>query len=297
MVRKNNYICMLSGLRMKSHKDNAEFLHLFSEVTDGLKFLTHEAVGALDYVDYVYRCQQLILSRRNELDIRDSLYELVRGFVFGPKWTDYKGDVHHFFMSSEEAVSFFEETGKHPLNIPEYKQEFEDFRNSIRFRSGRLDLFFRDELAKEFPSLDLAVSGSLRGADMYTETGAVRSAVRLILKSMQEYGEHPRVVVTYLEDEAGDDLLKSTIIITQEGSFPAHPLSRDMGRLNEGDGGTFGTIRRALDGLCEWAVCSRWPDRDGADRWRILRDETEAELSPTELAEGFSHIISIYHKP
>lgn len=282
---------------MKSHRDNAEFLHLFSEVTDGLKYLTHESIGAFDYLDYVYRCQRIILSRRAGLEITESLYDLVRGFVFGPEWTDYKGDIHHFNISSEEAVAFFEETGKHPLNNPAFGQEFEDFRNSIRFRSGRLDLFFREEMTREFPSLELTVAGNLRGADMYTETGAVRSAIRLILKSMQEYGDHPQVTVTFLEDELEDDFLKSTVFITQKGSFPSHPLSRDMGRLHEGDGGTFGTIRKTLDGLCEWAVCSKWPDRDGAVRWRILRDETEPELSPAAPVEGFSHLISIYHKP
>ena len=99
------------------------------------------------------------------------------------------------------------------------------------------------------------------------------------------------------EDEVEGDLLKSTLVITQEGSFPAHSLQRDMGRLDEGDGGTFGTIRKTLDGLCEWAVCSNWPDREGACLWRILRNETEPELSPADQAKGFSHIISIYHKP
>ena len=126
---------------MKSHRDNADFLHLFSEVTDGLKFLTHENIGTFDYVDYVYKCQKIILSKRAELEIKDSLYDLVRGFVFGPEWIDFKDEVHHFFISSEEAVSFFEKEGKHPLNNLAFKQEFEDFRNSIRFRSGRLDLY------------------------------------------------------------------------------------------------------------------------------------------------------------
>ena len=282
---------------MKSHRDNAEFLHLFSEVTDGLKFLTHESNGNFDYVDYVYRCQQTILSKRTELEITDSLYNLVRGFVFGPEWIDYKGIIHRFFISSEEAIAYFEEENRHPLNSVAFKHDFEDFRNSIRFRSGRLDLFFREELAKEFPSLDLNISGALRGADMYTETRVVRSAIRLILKSMEEYRSHPRVDVAFLEDEIEDDLLKSTLVITQNGSFPSHTLQRDMGRLNESDGGTFGTIRKMLDGLCEWAVYSKWPDQEGAIRWRILRDETEPELSPLDRAEGFSHIISIYHKP
>lgn len=287
---------MLSIMRMKSHLDNAVFLHLFSDDTSaGLKFLTHDT--SIDYIDYVYKCQKLILAKRSELDISDTLFSLVRGFVFGPQWTDFEGKPHSFHLSSEEPVAYFETTGKHPLNSPDFEPEFQAFRNSIRFRSGKLDKFFREDMVREFPSLQLKVSGSLKGADMYTDTRALREAFRLILKSMQEYGSHPDVIVSYLENEGPDELIKSTITITQVGSLPVHPLSRDMVRLREGDGGTFGTIRKLLDGLCEWSVCSRWPDREGADRWRILRNETEPELSPAKLAEGFSHIISIYHKP
>ena len=284
-------------MRMVLHRDNARFLNLFSLDTDGLKYLTHDFPGGVDFLEYVYRCQRIILDKRAELSISDNVYSLVRGFVFGPEWIDYKGESHRFFVSSEESVSYFEETGGHPLNCPAFEQEFECFRNSIRFRSGRLDRFFRKELADEFPSLDLMVSASLGDADMYTDTGAIRSAVRLILKSMEEYKDHPRVFISFLEDEVEDGLYKASISITQSGSFPSHPLARDMGRLSEEDGGTFGTIRKKLDGICEWSVCSRWPDRKGADRWRILRDETEAELSPAAIAEGFNHIISIYHKP
>lgn len=283
-------------MRMISHRDNAEFLHLFSDDTDGgLKFLTHDT--GIDYIKYVYRCQRLILSKREELDISDSVFALVRGFVFGPDWIDYKGQTHGFYLSSEEAVEYYEKTGKHPLNNPEFEKDFEDFRNSIRFRSGKLDKFFREEMSAEFPSLELKVAGNLKGADMYTNTGAIRSSIRLILKSMQEYGDYPCVSITFIEDDAPGELIKSSIAITQLGSLPSHSLSRDMSRLREGDGGTFGTIRKLLDGLCEWSVCSKWPDRDGADKWRILREETEPELSPAPLAEGFSHIISIYHKP
>ena len=282
---------------MKSHKDNAEFLHLFSlEETGGLKFLTHDAYTG-DLIEYIYKCQQLILSKRAELDIHPSIYELVRGFVFGPEWIDYKGDKHYFFISSEDSVSYYEGSGRHPLNNKDFEKHFEDFRNSIRFRSGRLDSFLREEMKMEFPELDITVAGNLKGADMYTDVGSIRRAIRLILKSMQEYGQHPKVVVSYLEDDTPDDYIKSTITLTQFGSFPAHALSRDMSRLHEGNGGTLGTIRQLLDGLGEWSICSKWLDRESSDRWRILRSETEAELSSVAPAEGFSHVISIYHKP
>ncbi len=283
---------------MKSYRDNAEFLHLISEDGVGLKFLTHDFSGKLDFLEYLYRCQRLVLSSRQRLQISNSIYNLIRGFVFGPEWIDYKGRVHKFFISSEEAVSYYEQTGKHPLWAEEFAKDIEDFRNSIRFRSGRLDLLFKNTLQQEFPALRLEISGSLGLADMYTDTGAVRNALKLILGSMTEYQDRfPRVVIAYTEDVVEDSFLKSTISLTQVGSFPNHELSHDMARLSEGDGGTFGTIRKLLTGLCNWAVISKWPDRDSAVRWRILHDETEEDLSEAKLADGFTHAITIYHKP
>lgn len=283
-------------MQMKSYKDNAEFLHLFSQDQNGLKYLTHDCAG-LDFIDYVYRCQRIILSYHSEMDINAGLYDLVRGFVFGPSWTDYNGKVHSFYVSSEECIESFEKTGRLPMNNTAFEAEIENFRNSIRFRSGRLDLFVREELSTAFPSLNLQISGRLKGADMYVYTGPVRDALFLILKGMLEYSEYPHVVLSYFEDELDAGFLKSTISLTQVGSFPSHTLSRDMKRLSDGDGGTFGTIRKLLRGLCDWTVLSKWTDSDTPVRWRILGDETLPEVAPASAAEGFSHIISIYHKP
>lgn len=287
---------ILGTMRMDSHKNNADFLHLFSEADNGLKYLTHDYIGEFDYVKDVYKCQRLILSKRAGMDINDGIFNLVRGFVFGPDWTDYKGEKHTFFLSSEEAVSYFETTGQHPLNAPSCVDDFEAFRNSIRFRSGILDKFFKEELKEEFPTLSIETTSALSEADFYTDTGALRSALRLILKSMLEYGEHPCVQVGYMDSEEEGDYQKSSIMLTQVGSFPSHPLSRDMARLKEGDGGTFGTIRKKLDGLCDWTVISRWPDCEKPTRWRILRNEIEPEVSPASVTIGFTHIISVYHR-
>ena len=284
---------------MNTYRDNADFLHLFSQDQDGLKYLTHDFTAGIDidFIEYVYLCQQRILSCRAAMELNSPLYELVRGFVFGPQWTDYEGKQHSFFISSEECASYYDATARHPLNNPSFESEFEAFRNSIRFRSGRLDLFLREELAMEFPQLELVIPNRLKGADMYVLTGPVRNALRLILKSMQEYSGTPKIVFSFSEGESEDGLLKSTLSITQVGSYPSHSLSRDMNRLGEGEGGTFGTIRRLLRGLCEWSVVSKWHGSDEPNRWRILRDETLPELSPASVAEGFSHEIHIYHRP
>ena len=231
------------------------------------------------------------------MELNEGLYDLVRGFLFGPNWIDYKGTNHSFYMSSEECASFYDNTGKHPLNNPSFAAEVEDFRNSIRFRSGRLDLFLREELSKEFPTIEMMISGRLKGADMYIQTGPVRDALRLILKGMQEYADYPKVNISFFEEDCQNGFLKSSLSLTQLGSYPSHSLARDMARLSEGEGGTFGTIKKHLKGLCDWDVVTKWLDSGEPQRWRVLGDRTLPEVSPASIAEGFSQTISIYHKP
>lgn len=290
------YLCKTRILEMNTYQDNAIFLNLFNNDTKGLKFLTHDEAG-LDFIKYLYKCKRLVLSCRSDMTINDAVYELVRGFLLGPTWVDYQGNTHSFHLSSEECLSYYENTGRHPLNNPLFKRDFEDFRNSIRFRSGRLDLFVRDKLVKEFPRLDIKVPRSLGGADMYILTGRIRNALRLILQSMDELSDFPRVNISFFEDPLENGFLKSTISLTQIGSFPSHPLSRDYSRLSSSHSGTLGTIKKELQGLCDWEIVSRWCDHETPQRWRILGDSSLPEISPAGLADGFSHIISIYHKP
>lgn len=281
---------------MNTYQDNAIFLNLFNHHTNGLKFMTHDE-ASLDLVEYLYRCKQLVLSCRSRMVISDGIYELVRGFLLGPSWVDYKGDTHTFNMASEECISYYENTGRHPLNNPLFEKDFEDFRNSIRFRSGRLDLFVREELVKEFPGLDIKVPRSLGGADMYILTGPIRNALRLILQSMDDVPDHPKVNISFFEEQLEDGFCKTTLSLTQIGSKPSHSLSRDYSRLSGGYSGTLGTIKKELQGLCDWEIVSKWMDNDDPQRWRILGDSSLPEISPATVAEGFSHIITIYHKP
>ena len=281
---------------MNTYQDNAIFLNLFNDGEKGLKFLTHDEAN-LDLIEYLYKCQRFVLSCRSNMLISDGIYDLVRGFLLGPTWIDYQGNTRSFHMTSEECLSFYDNTGIHPLNSPLFNSDFEDFRNSIRFRSGWLDLFVREKLVNEFPSLDIKVPRSLGGADMYILTRPIRNALRLILQSMNELSDFPRVNISFFEEPMENGFCKSTISITQIGSFPSHPLSRDYSRLSGGYSGTLGTIKKELNGLCDWEIVSRWPDKDGPQRWRILGDSSLPEISPAGLAEGFCHIISIYHKP
>ena len=131
---------------------------------------------------------------------------------------------------------------------------------------------------------------------MYVETRAIRNAIQLILESMTGYNASSKVSIDYSEETISNGLWKSTIYLSQIGSFPNHSLQRDMLRLSQGEAGTFGSILKELQGVCEWNVISKWPDRPNPDNWHIIRNETTPELSSVDLAVGFSHVLCIYHK-
>lgn len=280
---------------MRIFQDSADFLHLFSEESNGLKYLTHDFSSDTDYVDYIYNCEKLILDMREKYTIEDSIYNLVRGFVFGPSWIDYKGNVHKSFVSSESFVRYYESTGQHPLRNPVYEMEFEDFRNSIRFRSSKLEKYIL-ELKEDMPQVHIEVERNLKGADIYTNTGIIRKALKLIIESMKEYDSASSILLGYAESTY-KDFTKSIITIEHKDSFPVHSFVRDREKLLTTNGGTLGVLRNILNGICEWSIVSKWPDQNSPIKWNILKSNDSPEMEEIPISNGFTHIISIIHKP
>lgn len=281
---------------MDNHIDTSEFLNLFSLDT-GLKYLTHDIkASGLDLVDYTYNCQMLTLDWAGR--VPEELFNLVRGFIFGPCWTDFKGDRHTSFCSSDEWVNCYLETGEHPMKSGQFSEEVEAFRHSIRFRTGQLEKFLT-EIKDMFPALNIEISRSVKGADFYTSTRHLMSAIEEILSSMNELSaEHPYIRIGF-EDIDGEDLSeelrdfsKAVITIEQPGSFPKHSFARDKEKFSNG-GGTLANIMKALKGYADWAVISSWNDGTEPVRWMPMTGEF---IRPGHQPEGFRHEISILYK-
>lgn len=281
---------------MDSHIDTSEFLNLFS-LENGLKYLTHDIkASGLDLIDYTYNCQRLTLDWAGR--IPEELFDLVRGFVFGPCWTDFKGNRHTSFCSSEEWVNCYLETGEHPMKSERFSDEVEAFRHSIRFRTGQLEKFLI-EMKDMFPSLNIEISRSIKGADFYTSTRHLRTAIEEILSSMNEFcAEHPDIRIGF-EDIDGEEVpeglknySKAVITIEQLGSFPKHSFAHDKEKLSEG-GGTMANIMATLKGYADWTVISSWDDGSDPIRWAPITGESSR---PDYTPEGFRHEISILYK-
>lgn len=280
---------------MQDIRNTSDFLFLFEE-EKGLKFLTHDIKSSgMDFMEYVYGCEKLILERGTNGDIPADVYELVRGFVFGPSWTDYNGRRHDVYASSEQWVSYYESTGSHPLNELDFQNEVDAFRHSIRFRSGRFSKFV-ENLREFFPALEITVRKNVKGVDFYTDTRHFRNAVTEILSSMNDFKEHSSIVVSYEEDDESDpDYVICSVVIEQLGSFPSHSIDHDIQKMRS-CGGTLANIRKSLAGYATWSLISKWNDSSTPKRWNVLSLGNVPEIEEETEAEGFKHIVSVYQK-
>lgn len=283
----------------------AEFLHLFSIDEGGLKYLTHDYLThegeSWDYVKYIYDCQRIVLKKRLTFDIQDDVYNLVRGFLFGPHWYDSNKNKHNKHASSEAYVEIFEQTHKHPLNDCKLEKEIDDFRHSIRFRSLDLEDFFDEIKANEkYANLNLEVHSSIREADFYTHTRIIKEVISMIIDSMREpkYSSlHPNIVISFLNQEVRNGFQVACLVIEQRGSHPSHKFKQDRDKLRGTNSGTLGTIKKKLTGLCEWSIVSKWADDELSRCWEILTiNGKENDMSLSEPSEGFKHILKFYHK-
>lgn len=273
----------------------AEFLHLFSIDECGLKRLTHDDEMP-DYVRYIYDCQRLVLDKRLSLDIQDDIYNLVRGFLFGPYWYDSNKKRHDIYAASDAYIETFERTCQHPLKDAVLEKEIDCFRHTIRFRALDLKEFLYD-LKARYKGLNIEVKDSVEEADFYTHTKIVKDVVNLIIDSMNEYNTHPNIVIHHSNHEDDSGFHISWLIIEQKGSFPSHNLQRDQDKLKGTNSGTLGTIKRKLDGICEWSVVSKWSGDETSKQWDILTINGQEQVKTCSIAaQGFKHILKFYHK-
>ena len=281
---------------MQDIKGISDFLFLF-EKEDGLKFLSHDIQSSgIDFIDYVYSCERMIIREGLSGKIPSDSFGLVKGFVFGPSWRDFRGVSHEMFLASERCMSYYDTTGAHPQNCDDFKDDIDAFKHSIRFRQGRLYSFLNEEMKEFFPSLDITVKKNVKGADFYTGTRHLRDALSEILASMNDFKEHPEVVVGYEEDEnSNPEYVLCKLSIEQVGSYPSHTLERDMDKLHAG-GGTLSNIRKSLEGYANWSVISRWNEGSAPKMWNILTDSDIPEVQDSAEAEGFKHVITVYQK-
>lgn len=284
---------------MDTLKATARLLHEFSN-PNGFKYLTHDIKSAgVDYVEYVYHAEKNLLGNMYDSMVDRSVFELVRGFIFGPSWVDSEGRTRSGYCAHPDWISYYRETGNHPMADPAFADDIEAFRKSIRVRDGQLSKFFRS-LNDRYPSLDLTVDRDLVGADFYVDVRRLKTGIEEIIGMMAGYAEeHPKVHVGF-DDYVEFGLSIAKITITQEGSYPPRgSIGRIYDRFKSG-AGNLASIAHVFDGCCWWAVLSPyWGSESSLPfRWRILPSGSGTSLRPGMaydrcMCEGFTHEIEI----
>ena len=86
----------------------------------------------------------------------------------------------------------------------QFSGEVDIFRNSIRWRSGKLEKYLFS-LKEKYPRLQIDIDRSVKGADFYTYTRNIRLAIEEILSSMQDFAEgHNIVHVGFQQEDLSD---------------------------------------------------------------------------------------------
>ena len=277
----------------------ARLLHEFSNPY-GFKFLTHDIKSeGVDYVEFVYRAEKTLLGRMYDSTCDREVFNLVRGFIFGPSWIDSEGLTRRGFCACGDWISYYEQTGNHPMTNPDFEDDINSFRRSIRFRDGQLGKFFRS-LGERYPQLNITLDPDIRGADFYADVRRLKAGIAEIIGMMAGYAdEHPDVHVGF-DDHDGRDCSVAMITITQEGSFPPpNSIDRIYNRFESG-AGNLASIAHVFDGCCRWSVLSPYWGRHSSApfRWRILPPGPGTSLKPGMAYEncvcrGFTHEIEI----
>ena len=275
---------------------NALLLHEFSN-RDGFKFLTHDIRSeGVDYVDYVYRAEKTFLGRTYDHAIDRDLFNLVRGFIFGPTWIDLEGRTRTGFCASEDWVAYNKHTDNHPMNHQLFGEDVDAFRRSIRFRDGQLKKFFKS-LDDRYPRLNITPDRDITGADFYADVRRIETGIAEIIGMMDGLArEYPNIHVGF-DDYEENGLSVAKITITQEGSFPPErSIDRIRSRFSTG-GGDLASIAHVFEGCCRWSVLSSsWGMEDSSKtvKWKILPTSSVSEVETFDsTCRGFTHEIEI----
>ena len=288
-------------------KDTALFLSWFNDPMK-FKYLTHdydpEEDGRPHNIEEL-RKQVTDILHHNTLEIPKSLKDLMAGFTTGTYWLDYTGE-KHFSSWSDPKWTQWEKTFEkpcHPRNNPIFRKEIDLFRSTSRLVAPELEEMINDLKPKY--NLEIETEGLQKG-DFRTNTLTLLNSIKRILKMMEDQANRMankkngtdslrKVKISYKREYSEDNVMLRTITITQYGSYPSKELEADIDKLKTGtEPGDMGSIRKMLNGYCNWSVISKWAGN--SYRWNIINDMGKPEKEPLDETQvvGFTHVLTYY---
>lgn len=287
----------LVDLRGKHNpKITAEFLSLFG-VPKGLKFLTHDfdPDSHITMAIVIKQALSIISSQKYNFKLPISLYALMINFLSeGRKWYDYNNSAHEINLSSGGLKSWIDSNSTlHPISSPQYGNEIQDFRKTVRIFKPVLPDLISSFINKTTSLQNLQIkTEKLDKADFYTNVNRlINFIIGKVLKDIAQRNPAAEVEISYHRSSWNEYRL-CEIRVTHIDS-EANPFNDVQKKLLSG-GGALYELAKNCQGYCDWTVEANFEGE--YKRWRILSAQNLPEIETIDKDEikGFTHIFTFY---
>lgn len=278
----------------------AKFLSLFTSPS-GLKFLTHDFDPESDTTMgmVIEQANTILNSPEYHFKIPDSLYAVINGFINGKSrnndgWNDNNWEKHLINLSSGELGDWIKQNQTlHPIASPEFGEEIEAFRNTIRVSKPNLNTLITSLTSNSprFKGMKFTFN-KLDKADFYTYVGWMREMIiNKTLSDINQIDKNAGVEIS-CERNVWKEFRLHHIKLTHTGS-EANSFEEFQEKLKSGGGALF-QLAKACKGYCDWSVEANF---DGDfKRWNILSSQDIPEIEELNESEviGFTHTFTFY---
>ncbi len=181
----------------------------------------------------------------------------------------------------------------HPISSPQYGNEIQDFRKTVRIFKPILPDLISSFISKTTGLQNLHVkTEKLDKADFYTNVNRlINFIIGKVLKDIAQRDPTAEVVISYHRSSWNEYRL-CKIIITHVNS-EANPFD-DMQKKIFSGGGALYELAKNCQGYCDWTVEANFEGE--YKRWRILSAQNLPEIETIGQNEikGFTHIFTFY---
>ena len=273
----------------------AEFLSLFG-VPSGLKFLTHDfdPDSNMTMTTVIKQVRSIMSSQKYNFKLPRSLYGLIINFLSGEKWYDYNNVSHRTNLSSGGLKNWIDSNATlHPISSPQYGNEIQDFRKTVRISKPVLP-----ELISSFISKTTSVqylqlkTEKLDKADFYTNVNRlIHFIIGKVLNDIAQRNSTAEDLISY-QRSSWNEFRLCKILITHMDS-EANPFDEVQKKIFSG-GGALYELAKNCQGYCDWTVEANFEGE--YKRWRILSAQNLPEIETIDKSEikGFTHIFTFY---
>lgn len=298
-ITRNSSKKSLDDIRKKHNPGiTAEFLSLFGS-PNGLKFLTHDfdPDSDMSMTIVVNQAHAIISSPKYNYKLPKSLYALIINFLSGEKpWYDHNNTPHTVNLESGKLKIWIDSNPTlHPITSPQYGQDIQDFRNTVRISKPNLTSLIKSFIRKTTSLQNLQIkTEKLDTADFYTNVNRlINFIIGKVLLDIAQRNPNADVLISY-DRSSWNEYRLCKIIITHVGS-EANPFDDVRNKCMTGGGALF-ELAQICQGYCDWTIEANF--EGDCKKWRILSAQNfpEIETIGSDKVNGFTHIFTFYKK-